>query len=57
VTKVDLTMIPGIDANTAMKILSEIGTDMSHWRSAKAFVLTALSIFTQDVIKIITIPY
>ena len=37
VTKADLTTIPGIDANTAMKILSEIGTDMSRWRSAKAF--------------------
>jgi transposase len=37
VTKADLTTIPGIDANTAMKILAEIGTDMSCWRSAKAF--------------------
>lgn len=37
VTKIDLTAIPGIDANTAMKILSEIGTDMSRWPSAKAF--------------------
>jgi transposase len=37
VTKADLTTIPGIDANTAMKILAEIGTDMSRWRSAKAF--------------------
>lgn len=37
VTKADLTTIPGIDANTAMKILSEVGTDMSRWRSAKAF--------------------
>lgn len=36
-TKVDLTSIPGIDANTAMKILSEIGTDMSCWANAKAF--------------------
>lgn len=38
ITKTDLTTIPGIDENTAMKILSEIGTDMSRWRSAKAFV-------------------
>jgi len=38
ITKADLTTIPGIDENTAMKILSEIGTDMSRWRSAKAFV-------------------
>ena len=37
VTRADLTTIPGIDANTAMKILSEIGTDISCWRSAKAF--------------------
>lgn len=37
VTGADLTTIPGIDANTAMKILSEIGTNMSCWRSAKAF--------------------
>jgi transposase len=37
ITKADLTTIPGIDSNTAMKILSEIGTDMSCWRSAKAF--------------------
>lgn len=37
VTIADLTTIPGIDANTAMKILSEIGTDMSQWRNAKAF--------------------
>ena len=37
VTKADLTTIPGIDANTAMKIVSEIGTDMSRWDNAKAF--------------------
>lgn len=37
VTLADLTTIPGIDANTAMKILSEIGTDMSQWPTAKAF--------------------
>lgn len=36
-TIADLTTIPGIDANTAMKILSEIGTDMSQWPNAKAF--------------------
>ncbi len=34
---VDLTAIEGIEANTALVILSEIGTDMSHWRSEKAF--------------------
>lgn len=37
ITKTDLTTIPGVDANTAMKILSEIGTDMSQWRTAKEF--------------------
>ena len=37
ITIADLTTIPGIEANTAMKILSEIGTDMSQWRNAKAF--------------------
>jgi transposase len=37
ITIADLTTIPGIDANTAMKILSEIGTDMSAWPNAKAF--------------------
>lgn len=37
ITVADLTTIPGIDANTAMKILSEIGTDTSQWANAKAF--------------------
>jgi len=37
VTIADLTTIPGIDANTAMKILSEIGTETSRWANAKAF--------------------
>jgi transposase len=34
---VDLTAIEGIEANTALVVLSEIGTDMSRWRSEKAF--------------------
>lgn len=34
---VDLTRIDGIDTNSALKILSEIGTDMSRWKSAKHF--------------------
>lgn len=38
ITKADLTTIPGISESTAMTILSEIGTDMSRWRSSKAFV-------------------
>jgi transposase len=36
-TIADLTTIPGIDANIAMKVFSEIGTDMSQWPNAKAF--------------------
>jgi transposase len=34
---VDLTTIEGIEESTALVILSEIGTDMSHWSSAKKF--------------------
>jgi transposase len=37
VAGVDLTNIEGIEANTALVVLSEIGTDMSRWRSEKAF--------------------
>ena len=37
ITGADLTTIPGIDANIAMKILSEIGNDMTQWPNAKAF--------------------
>ncbi len=33
----DLTSIDGIDTTTALKILSEIGTDMSRFKSAKHF--------------------
>jgi len=33
----DLTRITGIKGHTAMKILSEIGTDVSHWPTAKHF--------------------
>jgi transposase len=36
-TGVDLTAIDGIEANTAFVVLSEVGTDMSRWRSEKAF--------------------
>ena len=36
-TQADLTSIPGIDANTAMKILAEIGTDMARWWCPRAF--------------------
>jgi transposase len=34
---VDLTAIEGIEAGTALVVLSEVGTDMSRWRSEKAF--------------------
>ena len=37
ITRVDLTKIPGIEANLAVKILSEIGTDMNKWKSEKQF--------------------
>jgi len=33
----DLTRIDGIDTNNALKIIAEIGTDMSRWKSAKHF--------------------
>lgn len=36
-TGVDLTAIPAIGSSTALTILSEIGLDMSRWRSAKHF--------------------
>lgn len=36
-TGVDLTSIPGIGASTALTLISEIGLDMSRWRSAKHF--------------------
>jgi transposase len=36
-TGVDLTAIEGIEAGTALAVLSEVGTDMSRWRSEKAF--------------------
>ena len=34
---VDVTKIPGIEGNLAVKILSEIGTDMTKWKSEKHF--------------------
>lgn len=37
-TGVDLTEIDGIDANTALKIISEVGTDLSRWPTVKHFV-------------------
>lgn len=37
ITGVDLTKIPGIDGSSALKIIGEIGTDMSPWKSAAHF--------------------
>jgi transposase len=34
---VDLTAVEGIEAGTALVVLSEVGTDMSRWRSERAF--------------------
>lgn len=33
----DLTTIPGINVSTAMKLVSEIGTDITKWPTAKHF--------------------
>ncbi len=37
ITGVDLTQIDGIAAPTALTVISEIGTDMSRWKSVKHF--------------------
>jgi transposase len=37
ITGVDLTLIPGIEASSALKIVSEIGFDLSRWKSSKQF--------------------
>jgi transposase len=37
-TGVDLTRIDGIEAGSALALISEIGTDMSRWKSANHFV-------------------
>lgn len=34
---VDLTAIEGVEVNTAMVVLSEVGTDLGRWPSAKQF--------------------
>lgn len=36
-TGVDLTAIPGIEASSALKIISEIGLDFTRWKSSKQF--------------------
>jgi transposase len=37
ITGVDLTKIPGIEASSALKIISEIGLDLSRWKNGKQF--------------------
>jgi transposase len=37
ITGVDLTKIPGIEASSALKIISEIGLDLSRWNNGKQF--------------------
>jgi transposase len=37
ITGVDLTRVDGIDESTALKVVSEIGTDVSPWKSEKHF--------------------
>ncbi len=37
ITGVDLTRIDGIAATTALTVISEIGTDMSRWKTVKHF--------------------
>lgn len=36
-TGVDLTAIPGIEASSALKLVSEIGVDLTRWKSSKQF--------------------
>lgn len=35
---VDITEMPGIDTTTGLKLISEVGLDMSRWRTTKHFV-------------------
>lgn len=37
ISGVDLTLVPGLEANSLLTIVSEIGVDMSQWSSPKAF--------------------
>ena len=36
-TGVDLTAIPGIEATSALKIISEVGLDLKQWKNSKHF--------------------
>ena len=42
-TGVDLTRINDVDACTALKVVGEVGTDMTRWPLAKHFAYLALS--------------
>jgi len=37
ITGVDLTKIPGVEATSALKIISEIGLDLNRWENSKQF--------------------
>ena len=37
VTGVDLTQITALDGHSVLKLISEIGTDMSRWKTVKHF--------------------
>lgn len=37
ITGVDLTAVPGIEASSALRIISEIGLDLSRWKNSKQF--------------------
>ena len=37
ITGVDLTRVEGLEATTVLKVISEIGTDMTRWRTVKNF--------------------
>jgi len=37
ITGIDLTAVPGIEASSALKIISEIGLDLSRWKTSKHF--------------------
>jgi transposase len=37
ITGINLTEIPGIDTATALKLISEIGLDLSRWKNSKQF--------------------
>lgn len=38
ITGVDLTLVPGFNAHSALKWIAEVGLDMTRWQNAKQFV-------------------